>query len=223
MLLKKRKSSLPEVTAIKRVAVGALATGAFATGAFATGARAIGAFAIGAFAVGSFAIRRLAIRSVLIQSLEVDDLRVSQFPAAKMPRPKTGFVITHFLTVSDVQRSAEFYTNVLDGEVVLAGEPSVVKLANSWIILNVGGGPTDDKPDVVLHPPTSSREVSSFLNIRVSDIKRSYGEWKRKGAQFLTEPKEHENEIRCYMKDPDGYLIEVGQTTALDSEFKKVA
>jgi catechol 2,3-dioxygenase-like lactoylglutathione lyase family enzyme len=33
------------------------------------------------------------------------------------------------------------------------------------------------------------------------------------GAQFLTPPKQHETEMRCYIRDPDGYLIEVGQTT----------
>jgi hypothetical protein len=34
-----------------------------------------------------------------------------------------------------------------------------------------------------------------------------------KGAKFITEPKDHGLEIRCYMHDPDGYIIEVGQTT----------
>jgi hypothetical protein len=57
-------------------------------------------------------------------------------------------------------------------------------------------------------------EVSSVLNIRVSDIQRYYHEWKSKGAEFLTEPKSHQYEFRCYIKDPDGYLIEVGQTRA---------
>ena len=37
--------------------------------------------------------------------------------------------------------------------------------------------------------------------------------WSARGAAFLTQPKQHETEIRCYMRDPDGYLIEVGQTT----------
>ena len=32
-------------------------------------------------------------------------------------------------------------------------------------------------------------------------------------AQFLTPPKQHATEIRCYIRDPDGYVIEVGQTT----------
>ena len=50
------------------------------------------------------------------------------------------------------------------------------------------------------------------MNIGVADIKSSYDEWRRRGAEFLTEPKEHKFETRCYMLDPDGYIIEVGQS-----------
>ena len=127
--------------------------------------------------------------------------------------PKEGFVLTHFLTVADVQRSAEFYLRILGGTLVRSGEPTILRIANSWLILNVGGGPTDDKPTVTLHVPESLNEVSSFMNIRVADIRATYEEWRSKGAQFLTEPKDHGVEIRCYMRDPDNYLIEVGQTT----------
>jgi catechol 2,3-dioxygenase-like lactoylglutathione lyase family enzyme len=129
--------------------------------------------------------------------------------------PKEGFVLTHFLTVADVKRSAEFYVRILGGHVVRSGEPTIIQIANSWLILNVGGGPTDDKPNVTLRPPQNPNEVSSFLNIRVADIKASYEEWRTRGAEFLTEPKDHGVEIRCYMRDPDGYIIEVGQIIGL--------
>jgi predicted enzyme related to lactoylglutathione lyase len=129
-----------------------------------------------------------------------------QFP------PKEGFVLTHFLTVADVGRSAEFYLRVLGGNVILKGEPTIIEIANSWLILNVGGGPTDDKPMVTLRTPQNRNEVSNFMNIRVADIWSCYKEWRERGAQFLTEPKEHQSEIRCYMRDPDGYIIEVGQS-----------
>jgi catechol 2,3-dioxygenase-like lactoylglutathione lyase family enzyme len=132
----------------------------------------------------------------------------------RFPLPREGLVLTHFITSRDVERSAAFYRDVLGGEVVFKGEPTVVKLANAWVIINVGGGPTDDKPDVILEPPGDSHRTSSFLNIRVADIQKSYEEWKRKGAEFLTPPKQRAREIRCYMRDPDGYLIEVGQTTS---------
>ena len=128
--------------------------------------------------------------------------------------PKEGFVITHFLTVADVKRSTEFYLRILGGNVVRSGEPTIIQIANSWLIVNVGGGPTDDKPTVTLRPPQNPNEVSSFLNIRVADIRASYEEWRSRGAEFLTEPKVHSREIRCYMRDPDGYIIEVGQTTS---------
>ena len=58
-----------------------------------------------------------------------------------------------------------------------------------------------------------SDRASSFLNIRVADIEAVYAEWTARGAKFLTPPKQHETEIRCYLRDPDGHLIEVGQTT----------
>jgi lactoylglutathione lyase len=99
--------------------------------------------------------------------------------------------------------------------VVLDGEPTIVKLANGWVIINVGGGPTDDKPEVVLEPPTDPTRTSAFLNIRVADIQAAYQEWSSKGAEFLTPPKVHSREIRCYLRDPDGHLIEVGQTTGI--------
>jgi len=122
--------------------------------------------------------------------------------------------VTHFVVSDDVERSRRFYTEVLGGKTVRGGEPSYVALANSWIIINVGGGPTDDKPSVTLETPRAADRTSSFLNIRVSDIQAVYREWSARGGEFLTPPKQHETEIRCYMRDPDGHLIEVGQTTA---------
>ena len=127
------------------------------------------------------------------------------------PAPKEGFVLTHFLTVSDVAASREFYKGVLGGQVLIEESPCIMKVANSWIILNVGGGPTDDKPEVTLAPPADPNNFSSFLNIRVADIKARYEEWRSKGAEFLTPPIDRGAEIRCYMRDPDGYIIEVGQ------------
>jgi catechol 2,3-dioxygenase-like lactoylglutathione lyase family enzyme len=122
-------------------------------------------------------------------------------------------LLAHFIVSDDVERSRRFYTEVLGGKTVRSGEPSYVALANSWIIINRGGGPTDDKPTVTLEPPRDLDLVSSFLNIRVADIEAVYAKWRARGAEFLTPPKRHQTEIRCYVRDPDGYLIEVGQTT----------
>ncbi len=132
---------------------------------------------------------------------------------ADLTPPEERIVLAHFIVSDDVERSVHFYTEVLGGRVVFSPEPTYVELANSWIIINVGGGPTDDKPSVTLETPRDPDRVSSFLNIRVADIHAVYAEWSARGAQFLTPPKQHQYEIRCYIRDPDGHLIEVGQTT----------
>ena len=133
---------------------------------------------------------------------------------AEFPAPRSGFVVTHFLVVSDQDRSREFYRSVFGATVVLERDPVILQLANSWLILNVGGGPTDDKPAVTLAPPANPDQTSAFLNLRVADIAAVYAEWSAKGAEFLTEPKDHTREIRAYIRDPDGHLIEVGQSKA---------
>jgi catechol 2,3-dioxygenase-like lactoylglutathione lyase family enzyme len=124
-------------------------------------------------------------------------------------------VLTHFIVSDDVERSRRFYTEVLGGRVEFSGPsgPTNVALSNSWIVINSGGGPTDDKPTVILETPPDPDRVSSFLNIRVKDIDAVYAEWSARGAQFLTPPKQHPYEKRCYIRDPDGHLIELGQTT----------
>jgi catechol 2,3-dioxygenase-like lactoylglutathione lyase family enzyme len=131
---------------------------------------------------------------------------------ADLPNPTEGILLTHFIVSDDVPRSRRFYTEVLGGETVMEGEPSIVALANGWIIINVGGGPTDDKPTVVLETPPDPDRTSSFLNIRVADIEAVYSDWSSRGAEFLTPPVEFESEHRCYIRDPDGHLIEVGES-----------
>ena len=123
------------------------------------------------------------------------------------------FVVTNTIIVGDIQRSVAFYRDVLGATVLREGEPTLLRLGNMWLTINRGGGPTDDKPEVVASPPRDPDVLSIFLNLRVTDIRRCYDVWSSRGAKFITEPKVHATELRCYMRDPDGYLIEVGQTT----------
>ncbi len=132
-----------------------------------------------------------------------------------LPVPAAGVLVTHFLTVREVARSRAFYADLLGGQVVLEENPCIVRLANSWLIMNPGGPPTPDKPAISLVPYEASDRVSSFLNIRVADIWACYREWKSRGADFVTEPLDRGAEVRCYLRDPDGYLIEVGEATGL--------
>jgi lactoylglutathione lyase len=123
------------------------------------------------------------------------------------------FVVTNTLIVGDIKRSVAFYRDVLGATVLREGEPTFLRLANIWITINGGGGGTDDKPEVIAAPPRDPNLLNNFLNLRVADIRRCHDVWSSRGAKFITEPKVHATEIRCYMRDPDGYLIEVGQTT----------
>jgi catechol 2,3-dioxygenase-like lactoylglutathione lyase family enzyme len=132
-----------------------------------------------------------------------------------LPAPQQGLVLTHFLTVRDVAVSRKFYADIFDGQVVLAENPTIVRIANSWIIMNPGGGPTPDKPDIILTAPEPGDPVSAFINVRVADIAAFYAAAMAKGGQFLTEPLDRKAELRCYLRDPDGYLIEIGQATGM--------
>jgi catechol 2,3-dioxygenase-like lactoylglutathione lyase family enzyme len=96
----------------------------------------------------------------------------------------------------------------------MEGEPSIVALAKGWIVINTGGAPTDDKPNVTLAVPSDLNTVSAFLNIRVADIQAVYNNLSARGATFLTSPIDRGAEIRCYLRDPDGHLIEVGQSVS---------
>jgi predicted enzyme related to lactoylglutathione lyase len=133
----------------------------------------------------------------------------------EMP-PRDGFSVAHFITVADIERSARFYETVFGGRILsrgdAAGAPGYIQIANIWLIVNVGGGPTPDKPSVTLSVPAEPDRVSSFLNLRVADIHACYDLWRGRGAEFITEPKDKYGETRCYIRDPDGYIIEVGQS-----------
>jgi catechol 2,3-dioxygenase-like lactoylglutathione lyase family enzyme len=135
----------------------------------------------------------------------------------EMP-PREGFTVTHFLTVANIERSARYYEKIFGGRILSLGDSKGasghIQIANTWLIVNVGGGPTPDKPMVTLSV-TDPNHINSFLNFRVADIQACYELWKSRGADFITEPIPKYGETRCYIRDPDGYIIEVGQSTDL--------
>ncbi|WBB69331.1 VOC family protein [Micromonospora sp. WMMD812] len=132
-------------------------------------------------------------------------------PAPDYFKPEDGMFLATLLIVRGTARSREYYERVFGATCVHESNPLLMKFFNSYIIINVEGGPTDDKPTVQAKAPADSNTLSCAMNVRVRDIRKLYSEWKARGAEFLTEPKDHGTEIRCYVRDPDGYLIEVGQ------------
>ncbi len=135
--------------------------------------------------------------------------------SASLPSPAADeLALAHFVVADDVPATARFYSEILGGTIVreIPGGPTIIQPANGWIIINNGGGPTPDKPTVTLEQPQDLEHVNAFLNIRVGDIQAIYREWTERGAKFLTEPIEDGGrELRCYLRDPAGHLIEVGQ------------
>jgi catechol 2,3-dioxygenase-like lactoylglutathione lyase family enzyme len=144
----------------------------------------------------------------------MDQVQVEQ-KSYQMP-PLAGISIAQFITVADIDRSLNFYEKVFGGRILSRGDndgaPGYLQIANTWLIVNVGGGPTPDKPSVTLTVPPDPNRVSSFMNIRVADIHGCYELWSRRGAKFITEPLDKYGETRCYIRDPDGYIIEVGES-----------
>jgi predicted enzyme related to lactoylglutathione lyase len=133
----------------------------------------------------------------------------------EMP-PREGLTVTHFITVADIERSARYYEKVFGARILSLGDSKGasghIQIANTWLIVNVGGGPTPDKPTVTLSVPDPNH-INSFMNFRVADIQACYKLWKSRGAEFITPPIPKYGEIRCHIRDPDAYIIEVGQST----------
>jgi len=127
--------------------------------------------------------------------------------------PEEGMELTTILVVEDIQRSREFYENVLNAEIFreYGGTSLVLKFLGNWLLLVTEGGPTDDKPNVSFIPPVDVRKVSQSFTIRVKDCHKSYEVLKERGVEFLTPPVDWDAEIRAFFRDPDGHLFEISQ------------
>ena len=83
----------------------------------------------------------------------------------EMP-PREGISVAHFLTVADIDRSVRFYETVFGGRILSRGDskgaPAYIQIANIWLIVNVGGGPTPDKPTVTLSVPDPDHDQQLY-------------------------------------------------------------
>jgi catechol 2,3-dioxygenase-like lactoylglutathione lyase family enzyme len=124
--------------------------------------------------------------------------------------------VTHILVVSDPARSRDFWIGVLGAELYreYGGTSVVLSFAGTWLLLVTGGDPTVDKPGVVFQPPADADRVSHAITVRVADCQAAYEALRSKGATFLTPPHDWGAEIRCFLRDPDGHLVEISQLKA---------
>ena len=123
--------------------------------------------------------------------------------------------VTHILVVTDPARSRDFWVRVLGAGVYreYGGTSVVLRFAGTWLLLVSGGGPTADKPAVVFEPPRDAGRVSHAMTLRVADCQAAYEALRSRGAVFLTPPHDWGAEIRCFLRDPDGHLVELSQST----------
>ena len=134
--------------------------------------------------------------------------------------PTSGVELRYLLVANDYARSLAFYRDVLGAKVVrqISDVLCLLSFGGSVFLLTVGGGPTQDKPTVTFAPPTSPDVVSSELNIRVPDCFAAYEVLRSRGAEFLTPPVDWGYEVRAFLRDPDGHLIELTQSGQQQSQ-----
>ena len=123
-------------------------------------------------------------------------------------------MLAHFIVRNDVRAlSALLHRSTRRQGGLSRRSRSNVALANSWIVINACAG----RPTTSRRSPWRRRAIptgsaaSSISGLKTSRPCTPNGA--PGGAEFLTPPKQHQYEKRCYIRDPDGHLIEVGQTT----------
>lgn len=124
--------------------------------------------------------------------------------------------VLHLRVVADLARSRAFYVDVLGASVVREEPGSLLflDLAGARLVLSVAGGPTPDKPTVTFAALSDPDTVSAELILRVADAQATYDALLARGATFLTPPVVFPWETRCFVRDPDGHLIEITQPPA---------
>ena len=127
--------------------------------------------------------------------------------------PTADVELTQILVVSDIERSRDWYVNVLGAELYreYGGTSVVLRFQGAWLLLVTGGGPTEDKPDITFVAPTDPTTVSHAITLRVPDCRAAYEVLRGRGAEFLTPPVDRGWEVRCFFRDPDGHLFEISE------------
>lgn len=129
------------------------------------------------------------------------------------PFPTPEMALTHILVVADVERSRDWYTDVLGAELYreYGGTSAVLSFNGAWLLLVTGGGPTPDKPTVSLAAPGDPDRLDHLFTIRVPDCAAAYEELRGRGAAFLAPPVSSGAETRAFFRDPDGHLFEISE------------
>ena len=128
--------------------------------------------------------------------------------------PTAGMALTQTLVVEDLAR--QFSTEVLGATLYreYGGTSCVLTFLETWLLLVTlvtGGGPTADKPTVTFAAPREPDRVNHAMTIRVPDCHAAYAVLAARGAAFLAPSVAWDGEIRGFLRDPDGHLLQISQ------------
>ncbi len=157
--------------------------------------------------------------------------------------PTSGFVFNHtMLRVKDAGRSLDFYTRVLGFSVVrdahfpqakfslyflildpeeAAREPSDPVERRSWLATLKGvlelthNHGTEDDPAFAYHHGNSEPRGFGHLCVSTPDIRAACARFEELGVPFQKRLGEGGMKEIAFLKDPDGYWIEIIQPTAI--------
>lgn len=121
---------------------------------------------------------------------------------------KVGAVI---LLVSDMDRSVDFYKNVLGLE--------LKSKSNEWIEFVKSG------TVIALHPTKfkNLKKDGVMIGFKVSNLDDVYKKLKGKNVKFVKELKEEEFGKHTIIQDPDGYMISIVEMKLSEEEEMKQA
>ncbi|HSK96345.1 MAG TPA: VOC family protein [Euzebyales bacterium] len=116
------------------------------------------------------------------------------------------------LVVSDVERALGFYRDLLGFEQLEYPHIPLLRCGNLYLHLVETSPPTVDKPEVTLAPAQVAGQTPVVMVFEVDDAVEVHRELASRGVPFLTPPQRPPwGGLRCFARDPDGYLVEIEQ------------
>jgi len=133
--------------------------------------------------------------------------------------PDESAEIAPMLVVADLARSLHFYVEQLGATAITAWDTyAMLRLGAGRLHLVTPSPGTDDKPGISLVAPTEQTRLTGEVVLHVSDCRRVVADLEARGLNFMAPPNKPPwgGEVRCFLQDPDGHLIEFSQTTGPD-------